>query len=46
VVDFLVKAGLPADRFKATGYGSSQPVADNDSEEGKARNRRIDFLVR
>jgi OOP family OmpA-OmpF porin len=37
---------LPADRFKATGYGSSQPVADNDSEEGKARNRRIDFLVR
>jgi OOP family OmpA-OmpF porin len=46
VVDFLVKAGLPADRFKAAGYGSSQPVAANDTEEGKARNRRIEFLVR
>jgi OOP family OmpA-OmpF porin len=46
VVDFMVKAGLPADRFKATGFGSSQPVADNSTDEGKAKNRRIDFLVR
>lgn len=46
VVDYLVKAGLPASRFTATGYGSSQPVATNDTDEGKARNRRIDFLVR
>jgi len=46
VTDYLVKAGLPAGRFTATGYGSSQPVASNDTDEGKARNRRIDFLVR
>jgi OOP family OmpA-OmpF porin len=46
VTDYLVRAGLPASRFTATGYGSSQPVATNDTEEGKARNRRIDFLVR
>jgi OOP family OmpA-OmpF porin len=46
VTDYLVKAGLPANRFTATGYGSSQPVASNDTDEGKARNRRIDFLVR
>src|SRR6266567_6465080 len=46
VTDFLVKAGLPAGRFTATGYGSSQPVAANDTDEGKAQNRRIDFLVR
>lgn len=46
VVDYLVKAGLPADRFTATGYGSTQPVASNDSDEGKAQNRRIEFLVR
>jgi OmpA-OmpF porin, OOP family len=46
VVDYLVKAGLPASRFTAMGYGSSQPVASNDTEEGKAQNRRIDFLVR
>ncbi len=46
VADYLVKAGLPAGRFTATGYGSSQPVAANDTDEGKAQNRRIDFLVR
>src|SRR6202163_3869160 len=46
VSDYLVKAGLPADRFTATGYGSTQPVATNDTDEGKAQNRRIDFMVR
>jgi OmpA-OmpF porin, OOP family len=46
VTDYLVRTGLPADRFTATGYGSSQPVATNDTDEGKAQNRRIDFLVR
>src|SRR5450756_588799 len=46
VLDYLIKAGLPASRFTATGYGSSQPVASNDTDEGKAQNRRIDFLVR
>ena len=46
VTDYLVKAGLPADRFTAVGYGSSQPVASNDTDQGKAQNRRIDFVVR
>ena len=46
VVDYLVKAGLPASRFAAVGYGSTQPVAGNDTDEGKAQNRRIEFLVR
>ncbi len=46
VVDYLVKAGLPADRFTATGYGSTQPIASNDTDEGKAQNRRIEFVVR
>jgi OOP family OmpA-OmpF porin len=46
VADYLVKAGLPADRFTAVGYGSTQPVASNDTDEGKAQNRRIDFVVR
>ena len=46
VTDYLVKAGLSADRFTATGYGSTQPVAGNDTDEGKAQNRRIDFVVR
>jgi OOP family OmpA-OmpF porin len=46
VLDYLVRAGLPADRFTATGYGSTQPIASNDSDEGRAQNRRIEFLVR
>jgi OmpA-OmpF porin, OOP family len=46
VVDYLVKAGLPAGRFTAVGYGSAQPVAANDIDEGKARNRRIEFVVK
>jgi OOP family OmpA-OmpF porin len=46
VIDYLVKAGLPANRFTAVGYGSTQPVADNESDQGKAQNRRIEFLVR
>jgi OmpA-OmpF porin, OOP family len=46
VIDYLVKAGLPADRFTATGYGSTQPIASNDTDEGKAQNRRIEFVVR
>ena len=46
VADYLVKAGLPADRFTAVGYGSTQPIASNDSDEGKAQNRRIEFLVK
>jgi OOP family OmpA-OmpF porin len=46
VADYLVKAGLPADRFTAVGYGSTQPVASNDTDEGKAQNRRIEFVVR
>lgn len=46
VADYLVKAGLPASRISAVGYGSTQPVAANDSDEGKARNRRIDFVVK
>jgi OOP family OmpA-OmpF porin len=46
VIDYLVKAGLPASRFTAAGYGSTQPVAGNDTDDGKAQNRRIEFLVR
>jgi OOP family OmpA-OmpF porin len=46
VADYLVKAGLPANRFTPIGYGSAQPIAGNDSDQGKAQNRRIDFVVR
>jgi OOP family OmpA-OmpF porin len=46
VVDYLVMAGLPASRFIPAGYGSTQPLAGNETEEGKAQNRRIEFMVK
>ena len=46
VADYLVKAGLPANRFSAVGYGATQPIAGNDTDQGKAQNRRIDFVVK
>src|SRR6266699_4632552 len=46
VTDYLVKAGLPANRFLPVVYGSAQPIAGNDTDEGKAQNRRIDFVVK
>lgn len=45
VVDYLMRAGLPGERLKAVGYGETKPVAPNDTDEGKAQNRRIEFLV-
>src|SRR5712675_1573428 len=46
VTDYLVRAGLTANRFMPVGYGSTQPIAGNDTDEGKAQNRRIEFVVR
>jgi OOP family OmpA-OmpF porin len=45
-MQYLVKSGLPASRFTPVGYGSTQPLAGNDTDERKAQNRRIDFVVR
>jgi OOP family OmpA-OmpF porin len=46
VLDYLIKAGVPAARMKAVGYGASRPVAPNDTSNGRARNRRIEFAVK
>jgi OOP family OmpA-OmpF porin len=46
VADYLVRAGLPAERFRATGHGGTQPLASNDTDDGKAQNRRIEFVVK
>jgi outer membrane protein OmpA-like peptidoglycan-associated protein len=45
VAAYLLRAGVSADQLKAVGYGASQPRAPNDTDENKAKNRRIEFIV-
>lgn len=46
VRDVLVQQyGVAADRVSSVGYGEARPVADNDSEEGRAINRRVEAAV-
>jgi chemotaxis protein MotB len=45
VVRLLVKRGIPPERLQATSFADTQPVAPNDSPEGRARNRRIDIRL-
>ena len=46
VVDWLVsKGGCSAKQLKAKGFGDANPIADNKTEEGRAKNRRVDFQV-
>jgi len=40
---YLIQQGVSPSALVAKGYGESQPVASNDTEEGKFRNRRIEF---
>ena len=44
VVEAMVKAGISADRLSSKGFGESKPVSSNDSTEGKAQNRRVEFV--
>ncbi|WP_337157744.1 OmpA family protein [Pseudomonas putida] len=43
VAEFLIGEGLAADKVTSQGRGESEPVADNDTEEGRARNRRVEL---
>lgn len=45
VRDALASYGFPADRIVVVSYGDARPIADNRSEEGRYRNRRIEFSL-
>ena len=45
VYDFLIKKGISADRLSYHGYGENRPIADNNTTEGRKKNRRTEFEV-
>jgi len=45
VTQYLVGKGIDPVRIKSKGYGESQPIESNKTEEGRAKNRRIEFKV-
>ncbi|CAE6869293.1 putative lipoprotein YiaD [Paraburkholderia aspalathi] len=46
VRDWLVEiSGMPVTRFAIQGYGDTRPIADNDSADGRARNRRVEITL-
>jgi outer membrane protein OmpA-like peptidoglycan-associated protein len=45
VADYLISKGIDAKRLTWKGYGAAKPIADNATEEGRAKNRRTEFTV-
>jgi outer membrane protein OmpA-like peptidoglycan-associated protein len=42
---YLVSRGIPSDKIRAAGLGSSRPVAENGTPDGRANNRRVELVV-
>lgn len=45
VRDYFLLKGISADRVKSSGFGESKPVASNETTEGQAKNRRVEFVI-
>jgi outer membrane protein OmpA-like peptidoglycan-associated protein len=45
VREYLVNAGIGGDRIQAKGYGESNPIATNDTDDGRKSNRRTEFII-
>lgn len=43
--NYIIEKGISADRITAKGYGSNKPAGDNSTEEGRAKNRRVEFNI-
>ena len=44
-MNYLITKGIDSDRLIAKGYGETQPVATNETEEGRALNRRVEMRI-
>ena len=44
VVSAIVAQGIAADRLSPVGFGQDKPIADNNTEEGRAQNRRVELV--
>ena len=42
---YLIDKGVEKDRLEAVGYGESQPISENETNEGRAKNRRVEFTI-
>lgn len=42
---YLIQRGVPSNRISSTGMGSTQPIADNSSVNGRAQNRRVEIFI-
>jgi len=45
VADYLISKGISERRLQYRGYGKSKPIDTNETEEGRARNRRVEFII-
>jgi len=45
IIDEMIKRGLPAEKFIYEGRGGSEPIASNETDEGRAANRRVEFII-
>jgi outer membrane protein OmpA-like peptidoglycan-associated protein len=45
VVDYLIEHGINKDNLSFKGYGETDPVAENNSEQGRAQNRRTEIKI-